>query len=828
MTEFVANKIEKLNSFGSPLTVSLSNELVNLLSDQLYQSPLKAIEELVVNSYDANATKCKVFVPSPSSQENRIVVVYDDGIGMDYEGLISLWQIGRSKKREDEIQKRLKRKQIGKFGIGKLAAKTIAHKLTYITKNQSNILTVSIDFRDFKDTISGEIKKVETKVYQIDELSKFIIDANLQKTLDLCGINKSEISPNGKENWTIALLEDLTEKSIKLRQESLRWVLRTAMPLRSDFKVFLNGEEVVSSKQEYDVLVDFELKELSKERLQSISKATGEEWKVVKDALVSLSFPTGVKGTVIVTKPLLTGGKSDDLIRSHGFFVRVRDRLVNDVDPLFGLTPLYFGTFSRFRADIYSDDLDVDLKASRETIEETSLKVNFRLLLREIFNEANTKYEKKIAELDKVDSKKEGERNQVRSKLVEFPVADVLAANVDKLNGAEADESWFYVQFNPDIDLAKLTQSLYSAPRRKYKYEYVSNGRTGRLVKFDPVESVFWINQDHEFVAEYINDVHARSLLQDLLTTEALLEIYLRLNQVPLNSVGKILEQRDELFRSLAQDRSYSLDTIARRFRDSSADEYELEISLVVAARALGFIATHIAGAGRPDGLAQFYDYPDGEKKITLEAKSSAGTPSLGAIDFAGLMEHMSDENAMGCLLVAPSYPASGKEGSAVADRAIAGKISCWTVEQIAKFVESAESRHLHARHVLEIVLTSFSPEDVKKKVDEYLSEPQWDQSDLYTSILIALKQLEGRLSDSPRTIDMIAVEVSRGKLSNIGRKEVERAINDLQGASKGGLLVRNESVILQVSISELERRLSNLIKKSTEPRRLSSFRKDE
>ena len=43
------------------VTVKLSNELVRLLSDQLYQSPLKAIEELVVNSYDAGAAVCRLF-----------------------------------------------------------------------------------------------------------------------------------------------------------------------------------------------------------------------------------------------------------------------------------------------------------------------------------------------------------------------------------------------------------------------------------------------------------------------------------------------------------------------------------------------------------------------------------------------------------------------------------------------------------------------------------------------------------------------------------------------------------------------------------------------
>ena len=62
----IANALADLRSVDEPVQVALTNELVHLLSDQLYQSPLKAIEELVVNAYDADATQCRLLVPSPS------------------------------------------------------------------------------------------------------------------------------------------------------------------------------------------------------------------------------------------------------------------------------------------------------------------------------------------------------------------------------------------------------------------------------------------------------------------------------------------------------------------------------------------------------------------------------------------------------------------------------------------------------------------------------------------------------------------------------------------------------------------------------------------
>src|SRR5436309_8303043 len=97
---------EKLQTAGqkqSEVRVRISNELVTLLSEQLYQSPLKAIEELVVNGYDADARVCRLFVPTPVELEREdgrhFMMVFDDGHGMSYSGLVDLWQIGRSEKR---------------------------------------------------------------------------------------------------------------------------------------------------------------------------------------------------------------------------------------------------------------------------------------------------------------------------------------------------------------------------------------------------------------------------------------------------------------------------------------------------------------------------------------------------------------------------------------------------------------------------------------------------------------------------------------------------------------------------------------------------------
>jgi len=602
------------------------------------------------------------------------------------------------------------------------------------------------------------------------------------------------------------------------------------MPLRSGFHLYLNGDEVVSSKEAYPKVVEFNIAELAKNRLKALRKKTGEAWHVENDSLVSGSFPSGISGTVFVTERSLLG-KSDDIKRSHGFFIRVFGRLVNEVDPLFGLKPLVHQTFNRFRAEIEADDLDKELKASRETIEESKWKETFRVLLREVFNEADSRYQKHCEDDEAKNGKhKEGEKVVVAPHLVEYPIADALTIPAVDSVGQEADDSWFYLDVADQADLTKLVETLYTVPRDKYHYQLTQEGTTARLVRFDPATSVFWINEDHDLAREYVRGGQARFFLEDFVTAETLLEVYLRESQIPPHVIGNILERRDALLRSLVKDHPYSLSTISSLLRDAAVDEHELEVAIVVAVRALGFVATQISGPSKPDGLARFIDYPDGEKIITLEAKSSEDVPSLGAIDFAGLHQHMVDEEANGCLLVAPDYPGSSRNDDAqAAKRAQEQHISCWTVEQLAQFIEAAESRQLTARSMLDIVLNYYSPIEVTKALEKHLKEPTWDSRALYCAILGALRQLEKRLKDSPRTVDMVATTVSSmAEFADVGQEEVRKAVQELASASQGGMTYRaeNETLVIHVSHDELGRRLGGLTKQSGEPRKLSSFKK--
>ncbi len=812
---------------GSPITVRISNEILTLLSSQLYQSPLKAIEELVVNSYDADANECRLFVPRPGD-DLQAVLVYDDGIGMDADGLSDLWLVGRSSKRELDYQQRMARKQIGKFGIGKLATYAIANNITYISRTNNEVLAVSVDFEQFRKDPHGAVP-VKLNVTRIASWDKLQEPGIFRSACEGAGVETNILFDADPTSWTIVLLENMKPKPI--HPGRLRWILRTAMPLQAGFRLYLNHEEILSSKEDIDVVSRFDVTELPEKRIESVSGKTKETWRIENGALISASFPEGVRGSAIVTKRSLHTGKSADLGRSHGFFVKVRGRLVNEEDPLLGLSPLSYQTFNRFRADLSADDLDEAVTAPREGVGESPLKDNLSSLLAEVFYEARERYESHLKELEKEGARKrEQERSYVPARLVEHPIADVLSLpSLVPGQGAEADESWFYLEVGTKQEADELVKDLYTKPRtQKYKYQYVSKGRQGRLVEFNPKQSTFYLNQDHDLVAEYREDARAAMLLEDIATAEAVLEIYLREHGMTPHVVGELLQRRDSLLRGLANDHVFSVDTISQLLKDSTNDKYDLEVNLVAASRALGFVATHLGGAGEPDGIARFTDYPNGEQKITLEAKSSGSVPDLGHLDFAGLKEHVTKRGANGCLLVAPMYPGEslGTSSSASA-RALDNSISCWTVDDLARVVQLVETRHIGAKEVLDIVLNQFAPDDVSAAVERLLNEPTWERRSLYVAVLDALRGLEGRLVDQPRTVSHIAAEVTRQPgFEEVPQGEIKRAVADLSGASEGTLILESgDRIIANASFDEIERRLRGLTGERGEPRRGGTFR---
>ena len=782
-----------------------------------------------MNSYDAEAKACRLYIPSANSLQNdpkSVIAIFDDGLGLSDAGMKNLWHVGRSDKRSEEIARRTKRKQIGKFGIGKLAVFVISSQLSYISKSGNKIWFSSLDFNEFQGSTTGgvsnpvkiELRSIATvrELKSLPWLAKVILDS---------GITDAEIN---SEHWTLAILEDFKPKAWEIKSGRLKWVLRTAMPLKADFKLFMNKDAVTSSKEDLVLAASFKVTEIGTDRLAALNtKMPGEDWRVIRDSIISTAFPNGIKGDVLVTDKTLPG-KSDDILRSNGFFIRVRGRLIAQEEPFFGMNPLYHGVMNRLHADIDADDLDSIIKAPREDVEASEMRDKFEGFLNEVFQEARSQYNAaQKAKEHKEESKKESERTFISSEIIERPIAGAMLRS-GQSTGADADRQWFYLSTEPN-DWKVVAEELYTAKRRKFTYEYIHLGKTERIIKFHPKDAKFILNADHEFIAANSGDEVSKTLLHDFVLAEVVLEAQLRLASIPASTIGEVLQERDMLLRSLPKDHPTSSSAVAQQLRNSVTNQYDFEIALVAAARALGFVAKHVSGPGEPDGVAVFVEYPRKEIILTIEAKSSTEVPLLPQLDFAGLHSHMRAHKAQGCLLVAPEYPGGSRgEGSQVYQRSAQQKVSCWTSELLAQVVENLEKRYITARQVIDIVLNKFDPADVKEAVEKMLSEPAWNHQTLKSGLLRALESLEARMIDRPRSVDMVATKLSDDpNFATITADDVRKALSSLASVSQGGLALDGDTVILFTSVSEIKRRAQLHLTEMAPPRRASTIRGD-
>ena len=367
------------------IEVRLSYRIVELFSEGLYASPNKAIEELVANSFDAGAQKVHVLLSPNLHDQDATIVVIDDGQGMDQEGLKRHWLIGISNKRElPELPRG--RRQIGKFGIGKLATYVLADRLTHISKRGGQYYSTSMDYRVIKQRVDREVEPKAPIKIALRKLSATQARQAVGPWTKTKAFGSAKVALFGRQSppsWTVSIMSSLKPKVREIKPGTLRWVLSTALPLRPDFGIWLNGTRLAPSKEGKGRLdrwiLGKDLYELPRPAPKGVTRSEDRSVPPSSEHRYGLQVPglgriTGYAG---VYTDLLTG-KSDEISRSYGFFVYVYERLLNVVDGHFGISPneLRHGTFGRFRLVVHMDGLDAGLRSNREAIGEGPLLEN--------------------------------------------------------------------------------------------------------------------------------------------------------------------------------------------------------------------------------------------------------------------------------------------------------------------------------------------------------------------------------------------------------------------------------------------------------------------
>ena len=689
---------------GSPVDnvdVQISYGIIERFSEGLYSSPNKAFEELVSNSYDAGAERVWISVPDDLSIDDASICVIDDGLSMDLSGLGDLWHIGVSPKRRNGGQAIKDRAPIGKFGIGKLATYVLAQELTYLCRREDEYLAVTMNFREVK----GELTEPTPMALNVVRLSREEAFTSLSRAFEPNLVVKKLFDSETANHWTAAVLTDLKARGREMQLGRLMWVLRTALPLSPGFQLVFNSKPLEPSKIEGLKDWTFEV---------GTTDSTQANWPY-KDRCVTeegnpavrLDRAGLIRGYAELFSNSLQRGKSEEWGRSHGFFVKVRGRLVNLDDEIFGIpVELSHGTFTRFRMVVEADGLDDHIASPRESIQESEALDEIRKYLLAVFNRARVARQEVESRPDK-DSLSAAERiADAPVAISQRPLRRMLRHAIESENGEQDLRSLLAVE---DVEVLDQAGTLLESDDNLLKtviIERLNDSR--RLAAYDVERKAIVVNAAHPFVSNYVDMKGAGELLRDFGAAELLTQVYLLDEGFPDNFVNMLLERRNALLRALTKLRPRSAPVVAQQLRDSKNDEDELEDAVADSLELLGYDVVRIGGRGKPDGTATArlgrrgrggevasysftYDAKSvivGKKEAIQAQKARTSILRVHREDVNEQREDTREVEANHTLLVAPDFEGANDVNSNLAKTCKNDKITPIRVEDLARLVE--------------------------------------------------------------------------------------------------------------------------------------------
>lgn len=237
-------------------------QLISHLSEGAYTTFGKAVKELVINAFDADARTVSLDFDSNLSQ----LTITDDGDGMSEQKFKKEFlRIGGSKRRLEQRARRFKRPVIGRFGIGFLSVARLCDSVTVYSKEKDTEHTIvrEIPLKHFFEP-DRQLKNLaqEYCYYSLADMTKQPRGESYTKIV-LNGLRPDILEdlrgkPTSKDAWrTVDQLSGI---------ERFKWELGVFLPVRyrSQFPVFKRSEQVLRQIRaeledfEFDVLVNGE------------------------------------------------------------------------------------------------------------------------------------------------------------------------------------------------------------------------------------------------------------------------------------------------------------------------------------------------------------------------------------------------------------------------------------------------------------------------------------------------------------------------------------------------------------------------------------------
>jgi len=714
----ISSSFKKATIVEGYVLVDISYDIIRQFSAQLYTNPRKAIEELVCNSYDAGATECHIKLPKDRTDA---LVVLDNGESMDFEGLKNLWSVAKSPKQPDAQGRRVdnRRMQIGKFGVGKLAAYALGKRLTHVATIKGETRVVSVGEGEIKARGDGGAprfnvyKEKASKAHAL--LEPFL--GNLPRPWDL-----------GWDTWTMAVVEDIEETNFAraLKPGILRRMITTALPIFNEFKVFLEGTVVPKrevAKKDIELTVDvlnrdfrkkleidlqaYWAKEGGVEKLEDVSP---EFYKIklvnmpdphdVSNKIKAIDVPRlgAVAGEAILAKQTLTTEKlSERGYENHGFAIYTFGKLVNPEDELFGITQRSHAYWRRFLARVEIPGLDGVLLVQRNAVSENSPQAQVaREVLRTLFNFTRSLSEEQD-EAKKFVPQSFGSKIRTISPLL-FPLAiEGLGEGVIPKGGVS------------EVDI-----------------DFVTLGEDGPAARYDAQEHVIQVNEDHPIIAA-LNELGESDyklwhrVIGEIVAGSKLAEGFLTAKDVDNEIVREAEELIDASLRSSA---SYIRDPVEEHIREIEEASYEggsrFENAVVNAFRSMRLVARHVGGSDNPDGIVEIPVSGSKNLLISIEAKGTKGIITHTELSQATVARHEEDCGCTSSVAIAREYQTGGKGGRESAlIKETKGKLPLLTVRAIAKILRLHKQRPFTYDKVAALLTKWTNPDDLEDFVEK-------------------------------------------------------------------------------------------------------------
>jgi len=767
--------------------VDISYDIIRHVSTQLYTNPRKAIEELVCNSYDAGATECYVRLPK---DKKDALVVLDNGKSMDLEGLKRLWKVAESPKKPDAKGRRVDngRLQIGKFGVGKLAAYALGKRLTHVAtvKGETRVVSVGEDeIRERGDGGAPRFKVYKTKESQARGLLEPFL-GSLPRPWKL-----------GWSTWTMAF-----ERALKIG--ILRRMITAALPIYKDFKVVLEGD-IVPGRQiasedielKIDVLnmdfrkkLEIDLQEYwAKQRqTEKLEDVPSELYRIkpvkmpdphdVAKQIGAIDVPLlgAVSGDAILAKQTLTTGALGERgYVNHGFAVYSYGKLINPEDELFGISPRSHAYWRRFLARVEIPGLDDVLLVQRNAVSENSPKAQVaREVMRALFNFTRSLAEQKEEDEDFVPKSFGSKIRTISPLLSPLAVEGLGEGSLPKGGISEMD------------------------------IDFVSLGEDGPAARYAVEESTIQINEDHPIIAA-LDDLGEqrqkqwRRVMGEVIAGGKLAEGFLIAKGVNKEVVREAEELIDASLRSAA---SYIRDPVEEHIQEIEDASYEggtrFENAVVNAFRSMRLVARRMGGPDKPDGIVEIPITGARNLRISVEAKGTKGVITHTELSQATAARHESDFGCTSSVAIAREYQVEGKGGG---DSALLketkGKLPLLTVPAIATILRLHQQRPFTYDKVAKILTTWTYPEQLDGFIEEV-----WRELPELGLMKLVLQVAHEKMEEHDQNFPDPGMLVGDGRLSkrNVNKEQVKHILEAV--AVTTGMIVIKDRTTYEFSVT--------------------------